>query len=62
MTHLVAKFRGMLGRKDNFSDPVYTFFFETKARERKRVYSSALRKAQLDQEKTLEMAKEKARA
>lgn len=61
MTHFVAKFKIFFGKEDKTPDPVYTFFFESSSRHKKRVYSNALKKAQLEQEKVLETAKEKAR-
>lgn len=42
-------------------DPVFSFFFTTKSRARKRVYLSALKKAQVDQEEIIKEAREKAR-
>ncbi len=43
-------------------DPVSTFFLHTKSRAKKRVYISALKKAQKDQEDVVRLAKEKALA
>ncbi|USN88840.1 MAG: hypothetical protein H6780_00230 [Candidatus Nomurabacteria bacterium] len=51
MTHLVATIKGLFyKRPETSADPVYKFFIETKSRERKRVYNSALKRAQEDQE------------
>jgi len=56
MTYLIAKFNNFFMKKSE-KDPVFTFFFETSARDKKRVYSRALKGAQKDQEKTLQAAK-----
>ncbi|MBP6881659.1 MAG: hypothetical protein KBC35_03460 [Candidatus Pacebacteria bacterium] len=63
MTRFVTIIKEVFGgRKEKTEDPVYNFFFETSSRDRKRVYSNALKKAQVDQEKVLRIAKENARA
>ena len=56
MTHLVAKISNFFPRK-NTKDPVFKFFFDTPSREKKRLYSKALQKAQEDQKKILSSAK-----
>lgn len=61
MIGLIIKIKGSFNKQPK-KDPVYTFFFETSSRDRKRVYSNALKKAQADQERILQIAKEKARA
>ena len=53
MTFLVAKFGSFFGNKSP-KDPIYTFFYKTSARNRKRVYSSALKKAQIEQKRVMD--------
>ncbi len=55
MTHLVTKFNSLFSKKD-VSNPAFTFFFETKSREKKRLYTKALKSAQKEQEATLKNA------
>ena len=55
MTHLVTKFNSFFSKKD-VSNPAFTFFFETKSREKKRLYAKALKNAQKEQELTLKTA------
>jgi hypothetical protein len=60
MTYLVTKFKGWFGKsKSTSNDPVYRFFFETSSGERKKVYRTALKKAQEEQEKTTRLARTK---
>lgn len=58
MTHLVAKFNSFFSKKD-VSNPAFTFFFETKSREKKRIYTKALKNAQKEQESILRSARTK---
>jgi hypothetical protein len=58
MTYLVAKFNSFFPKKDT-SNPAFSFFFETKSREKKRLYTKALKKAQKEQELTLKNARVK---
>ncbi len=60
MTYITTTFKGIFGKaKATGTDPVYRFFFETSSENRKKVYRSALKKAQLDQEKTTKLARSK---
>lgn len=62
MTYFVTTVKGwFFKRPQASSDPVYNFFFDTSSRDRKKVYMSALRKAQTEQENVSRIAKEKAR-
>lgn len=63
MTYFIATIKGFFGkRSDAKVDPVYEFFFKTSAGDRKKVYTKALDKAQVDQETVSRIGKEKARA
>lgn len=58
MTYFVAKFNSFFTKKDT-NNTAFSFFFETKLREKKRIYAKALMKAQLEQESVLKAAKVK---
>ena len=58
MTHLITKVNSFFSKKD-VSNPAFTFFFETKSREKKRLYTKALKNAQKEQESTLKSARTK---
>ena len=58
MTYLVAKFHSIFLKKDA-NNPAFSFFFETKSREKKRLYVKALKSAQKEQELTLKSARTK---
>ena len=63
MVYLVSKITSFFPRKNTAeSNPAFTFFFETKSRDKKRVYIKALKKAQAAQERTVRLSKEKASA
>ncbi len=64
MTYFTTTIRDFLfGRPTAVdSDPVYRFFFETSSGDRKKVYNKALKKAQAEQDKVTQIAKEKTRA
>ena len=64
MSYFVAKIKGLFGMTVPVasSDPVYAFFFETSAENRKKVYDRALKKAQSDQERITTEANKKIRA
>lgn len=64
MKAIISSIKGIFGKRPMASgvDPVYHFFFETSSRKRKKVYTSALKKAQQDQERISIIAKEKVRA
>ena len=49
-------YKTRLFNNDNEYDPVYTFFYQTSSRNKRRVYSSALRKTQLDQMRIMDKA------
>lgn len=62
MTYFIATIKDFFYKRPQAAhDPVYKFFFETNAKNRKKVYIKALKKAQADQDMVSKMAKEKVR-
>lgn len=61
MTYFVTTIREFIfgRRKTVDTDPVYHFFFETSARNRKKVYVSALKKTQKEQSRVSAVAAQK---
>lgn len=49
MTYFIEKISSCFVKKD-VENPAFSFFFETKSREKKRAYTAALKRAQIDQE------------